>query len=70
MPRSTRPAAPPPSPTSARWPRSLAVLLDNPETATRMALAARDTVGKFTGALDRTLAALDPYLIQLRLGRA
>ncbi|ALK08541.1 3-deoxy-D-manno-octulosonic acid transferase [Blastochloris viridis] len=50
--------------------RSLALLLDNPETARRMALAARDTVGKFTGALDRTLAALDPYLIQLRLGRA
>jgi 3-deoxy-D-manno-octulosonic-acid transferase len=50
--------------------RSLAVLLDSPETVQRMALAARDTVGKFTGALDRTLAALDPYLIQLRLGRA
>lgn len=49
--------------------RSLALLLDNPDTATRMALAARDTVAKFTGALDRTLAAIDPYLIQLRLGR-
>jgi len=31
--------------------------------------AARETVATLGGALDRTLAAIDPYLMQIRLGR-
>ena len=47
--------------------RSLAILLDNADTVKRMALAGAATVEQYSGSLDRTLAALDPYLIQLRL---
>lgn len=32
-------------------------------------VAARDAVGTLTGALDRTLAAIEPYLVQMRLHR-
>ncbi|KAA5597261.1 3-deoxy-D-manno-octulosonic acid transferase [Blastochloris sulfoviridis] len=48
--------------------RALALLLASPETVRRIALDGRATVEQFTGALERTLAAIDPYLIQLRLG--
>ena len=34
-----------------------------------MIAAARATVGTLGGALERTLAALEPYLMQIRLER-
>lgn len=33
----------------------------------KVVMAARDTVGRLGGALERTLAALDPYFIQIRM---
>jgi 3-deoxy-D-manno-octulosonic-acid transferase len=42
-------------------------LLAQAETRARVADAARTTVEALSGALDRTLKSLDPYLMQLRL---
>jgi 3-deoxy-D-manno-octulosonic-acid transferase len=49
--------------------KSLALLLDDPELVRGMAKAARETVDRLGGALDRTCAAIEPYLVQLRLGQ-
>ncbi len=49
--------------------RSLALLLDDPDLVVRMAQSAKSTVDQLGGALDRTFAAIEPYLIQLRLAR-
>ena len=45
----------------------LADWLAHPATRKTVADAALVTVGKLSGALDRTLIALEPYLMQLRL---
>jgi 3-deoxy-D-manno-octulosonic-acid transferase len=45
----------------------LAEWLANPAARTAVARAAKDTAEKLGGALERTLTALDPYLMQLRL---
>lgn len=47
--------------------KSLARLLDDPALVQSMAQAAHKTVDGFGGALDRTYAAIEPYLVQLRL---
>jgi 3-deoxy-D-manno-octulosonic-acid transferase len=50
---------------------ALNALLSNPSARKRAAEAARATVASLGGALDRTLQALEPYLMQLQLsGRA
>ncbi len=49
--------------------KSLALLLDDPDLVVRMAQSAKATVDQLGGALDRTFAAIEPYLVQLRLGR-
>ena len=46
---------------------ALAALLSQPERRDRLATAARTTVDRLGGALERTLQALDPYLMQLQL---
>ena len=48
----------------------LAGMLAQPERRGRIADAARTTVDGLSGALERTLQSLDPYLMQLRLERA
>jgi 3-deoxy-D-manno-octulosonic-acid transferase len=45
----------------------LAAWLVNPTARKAVADAATATIGKLGGALDRTLAAIEPYLMQLRL---
>ena len=45
-----------------------ALLIDTKERA-RIAGAARETVERLGGALERTLTALDPYFMQIRLER-
>ncbi|RTL48386.1 MAG: 3-deoxy-D-manno-octulosonic acid transferase [Bradyrhizobiaceae bacterium] len=45
-------------------------LLSNPVARTRVSGAGAGVVERLGGALDRTLAALEPYLLQLRLERA
>ena len=45
----------------------LGALLSDPAARARVADAARVTVEALGGALDRTLGALDPYLMQLRI---
>jgi 3-deoxy-D-manno-octulosonic-acid transferase len=45
----------------------LGLWLADPAARQATAEAAAGTIGKLSGALDRTWAALDPYLIQLRL---
>jgi 3-deoxy-D-manno-octulosonic-acid transferase len=45
----------------------LAAWLVNPAARKAVADAATTTIGKLGGALDRTLAAIEPYLMQLRL---
>ena len=45
----------------------LAAWLAKPAARKAVADAAATAVGKLGGALERTLAALDPYLMQLRL---
>ena len=48
--------------------KQLGQLLADPERATqRSAAAAERVVEQLGGALERTLAALEPYLLQLRL---
>jgi 3-deoxy-D-manno-octulosonic-acid transferase len=49
---------------------ALAALMAQPERRGRIADAARATVDGLSGALERTLQSLDPYLMQLRLERA
>ncbi|MDF2996380.1 MAG: Three-deoxy-D-manno-octulosonic-acid transferase domain protein [Xanthobacteraceae bacterium] len=44
-------------------------LLDEEDARVRMTEAARATITSLSGALDRTLAAIDPYLVQIRLER-
>ncbi len=44
-----------------------AALLAQAEARERVATAARETVERLSGALERTLQSLDPYLMQLRL---
>jgi len=46
---------------------SFAALLAQPEARARVADAARVTVEGLSGALERTVQSLDPYLMQLRL---
>ena len=46
----------------------IAAWLSNADERSRTADNARATVEQLGGALDRTLQALDPYLMQLRLG--
>jgi 3-deoxy-D-manno-octulosonic-acid transferase len=48
---------------------SLARLLADPALVKQMGAAAKTTVEKLSGALDRTVAAIEPYLVQLRLKR-
>jgi 3-deoxy-D-manno-octulosonic-acid transferase len=48
--------------------KSIALLLDDAELVRSMAAAAHATVDKLGGALDRTVKAIEPYLVQLRLG--
>jgi 3-deoxy-D-manno-octulosonic-acid transferase len=50
-----------------RLPVRVGALLKDDAERTRVAAAARTTVNLLGGALDRTLAALEPYLMQLRL---
>lgn len=45
-------------------------LLTNPAARARVSSAGANVVNRLGGALDRTLAALEPYLLQLRLERA
>lgn len=46
---------------------AIAALMAQPEARARLADAARATVDRLSGALERTLQSLDPYLMQLRL---
>jgi 3-deoxy-D-manno-octulosonic-acid transferase len=46
---------------------SLDRLIADPKLVKQMGGAARATVDKLGGALDRTVAAIEPYLVQLRL---
>jgi 3-deoxy-D-manno-octulosonic-acid transferase len=48
--------------------RRVAGWLANPASRTQAATVARETVEQQSGALERTLNALDPYMMQLRLG--
>jgi 3-deoxy-D-manno-octulosonic-acid transferase len=47
--------------------RSISLLLDDRELAHKMAVAARATVEQLGGALERTYASIEPYLIGLKL---
>jgi 3-deoxy-D-manno-octulosonic-acid transferase len=47
--------------------KSIALLLDDAGLVRSMATAARSTVEKLGGALERTMAAIEPYLVQTRL---
>jgi 3-deoxy-D-manno-octulosonic-acid transferase len=47
--------------------KSLALLLDDAELVRSMSASAKSTVERLGGALDRTVAAIEPYLVQLRL---
>jgi 3-deoxy-D-manno-octulosonic-acid transferase len=48
---------------------ALGAMLAQPEMRCRVADAARAIVDSLSGALERTLHSLDPYLMQLRLER-
>jgi 3-deoxy-D-manno-octulosonic-acid transferase len=54
-------------PDASKLTAALGSLLAQAETRARVADAARTTVEALSGALDRTLKSLDPYLMQLRL---
>jgi 3-deoxy-D-manno-octulosonic-acid transferase len=45
----------------------LAGLLGNASARTRLAIAGRRTIEALTGAVDRSMAAIEPYLLQIRL---
>jgi 3-deoxy-D-manno-octulosonic-acid transferase len=45
----------------------LAGLLGNPPARTRLAMAGRRTIETLAGAVDRSMAAIEPYLLQIRL---
>jgi 3-deoxy-D-manno-octulosonic-acid transferase len=45
----------------------LAAWLNDPDARARVVAAANGVVENLSGALDRTLASLDPYLMQLQL---
>jgi 3-deoxy-D-manno-octulosonic-acid transferase len=47
--------------------KSITLLLDDAELVRSMATSARSTVEKLGGALERTMAAIEPYLVQSRL---
>ncbi|MBB3951984.1 3-deoxy-D-manno-octulosonic acid transferase [Aureimonas jatrophae] len=47
--------------------QAVAELFAEPETRRAMMAGAREAVGEMGGALDRTIAALDPFLLPLRL---
>ena len=47
----------------------LGAWLKDAHERTAVVAAARETVSELAGALDRTLAALEPYLMQIRLER-
>lgn len=49
--------------------RSIGLLLDDPGLVQKMAVAAKATVEQLGGALERTFAAIEPYLIGLKLER-
>jgi 3-deoxy-D-manno-octulosonic-acid transferase len=53
---------------AGRLAAGFAALLRDPAARQRAAEAARATVEGLSGALERTLASLEPYLLQLRLG--
>jgi 3-deoxy-D-manno-octulosonic-acid transferase len=52
---------------AGKLPAAIAALMGQPEARARAANAARATVEGLSGALERTLHALEPYLMQLRL---
>lgn len=47
--------------------KSVALLLTDPALVRSMSASAKSTVERLGGALDRTVAAIEPYLVQLRL---
>lgn len=47
--------------------KSISLLLDDPNLVRSMAESAKSSVERLGGALDRTIAAIEPYLIQMRL---
>jgi 3-deoxy-D-manno-octulosonic-acid transferase len=47
--------------------KSIALLLADPALVRSMSASAKSTVERLGGALDRTVAAIEPYLVQLRL---
>jgi 3-deoxy-D-manno-octulosonic-acid transferase len=48
--------------------KSVALLLDDPALVKSMAQSAKTSVERLGGALDRTITAIEPYLVQMRLG--
>lgn len=52
---------------TARLTAGLGALLSQPETRRHVTDAARATVDSMSGALDRSMQSLEPYLLQLRL---
>jgi 3-deoxy-D-manno-octulosonic-acid transferase len=55
------------APTQEALVKQLGQLLTDPVTRNRVATGAERVVSQLGGALDRTLAALEPYILQLRL---
>lgn len=47
--------------------KSISLLLDDPALVKSMSQSAKSSVEKLGGALDRTVSAIEPYLVQLRL---
>lgn len=52
---------------AGKLPAALAALMGQPQARARVANAARATIESLSGALERTLHSLEPYLMQLRL---
>ena len=69
MTRSTPPTAPMRWRTSASWRCGWARSSRTRIERAALVVAARETVKSLGGALERTLAALDPYLVDLRMDR-